>query len=135
MPVYLLVGPAAALIGIVAVIFVMRHKSVQTRSMYSSRRSQFERKVRAARQRTLAPSGRGGHAPTSDEIAATAVEAPPEPMYQAPAPLPIQAWDSGPTSAPAYTPQPAPPPPPSPAPAEPAWTPGPVEPPSWTPTP
>jgi uncharacterized integral membrane protein len=133
------VGPAVAVIGIVAVFFVMRHKSVQTRSMYSSRRSQFERKVRAARQRTLAPSGRGGHAPTADEIAATAVEAPPQPMYQAP--LPRQAWDSGPTSAPAFTPAPAPPPqsapaePFSPAPAEPAWTPGPVEPPSWTPTP
>jgi uncharacterized integral membrane protein len=139
MPVYLIVGPAVAVIGIVAVFFVMRHKSVQTRSMYSSRRSQFERKVRAARQRTLAPSGRGGHAPTSVEIAATAVEAPPQPMYQAPAPLPKQAWDSGPTSAPAYTPEPAPPSAPaepfSTAPAEPAWTPGPVEPPSWTPTP
>src|ERR1700693_424054 len=51
----LLIGPAVALVGIVAVFFVMRHKSVEKHSMYSARRSQIEHKVRAARQRTLAP--------------------------------------------------------------------------------
>src|SRR5712692_2806456 len=51
-------GPLVALIGIVAVVFVMRHRSVQTKSMYSARRGQIERKVRAARQRTLAPTGK-----------------------------------------------------------------------------
>ena len=140
MPIYILVGPAVALIGIVAVVFVMRHKSVQTRSMYSSRRSQFERKVKAARQRTLAPRGRGDRAPTEAEIAATSVEAPAEPLYEAPA-LPRQAWDVGPTSAQTFSPA-APPPAPAtpvepttPTPAEPAWSPSPVEPPSWTPAP
>ena len=134
MPIYIFVGPAVALIGIVAVVFVMRHKSVQTRSMYSSRRSQFERKVKAARQRTLAPRGRGDRAPTDAEIAATTVE-------EAPAAMPRQAWDVGPTSAQTF-PAAAPPPEPSttvepttPTPAEPAWSPSPVEPPSWTPAP
>ena len=64
---YLLAGPAVALIGIVAVMFVMRHKSTEKRSMYSSRRSQIEHKVKAARSRTLAPHGRSGRAPTSAE--------------------------------------------------------------------
>src|SRR5204862_3955838 len=53
---YLLAGPLVAIVGIVAVFFVLRRKSVEKRSMYSARRSQIEHKVRAARQRTLAPS-------------------------------------------------------------------------------
>ncbi len=155
MPVYLIVGPAAALIGIVAVFFVMRHRSVQTRSMYSSRRSQIERKVRSARQRTLAPRGRS--APTASEIAA-AVPAPSAPAYSAPA-APKQAWEMPASPAPAYAPPPpapeyASPPPaapeysppatPPPAPpyaepsvpvgAEPEWTPAPAQP-EWTPAP
>src|SRR5438270_12474178 len=56
---YLLAGPLVAVIGIVAVFFVLRRKSVEKRSMYSARRSQIEHKVRAARQRTLTPHGRG----------------------------------------------------------------------------
>src|SRR5207249_2753057 len=55
---YLLAGPFVALIGILAIFFVLRRKSVEKRSMYSARRSQIEHKVRAARQRTLAPRGR-----------------------------------------------------------------------------
>ena len=55
---YLIAGPLVALVGIVAVFFVLRRKSVEKRSMYSARRSQIEHKVRAARQRTLAPHGR-----------------------------------------------------------------------------
>src|ERR1700724_2169663 len=55
---YLLIGPFVAAVGLVAVFFVMRHRSVQTKSMYSARRQQIERKVRAARQRTLAPTGK-----------------------------------------------------------------------------
>ena len=58
MPWALAIGPAAALIGIGAIFFVLRRKSVDKRSMYSARRSQIEHKVRAARQRTLAPHGR-----------------------------------------------------------------------------
>lgn len=54
---YLLAGPLAAIIGIVAVFFVLRRKSVEKRSMYSARRTQIEHKVRAARQRTLAAHG------------------------------------------------------------------------------
>jgi hypothetical protein len=143
---YIIAGPAVALIGIVAVFYVLRHKSVQTKSMYSSRRSQFERKVRAARSRTLAPHGRGDKAPTSAEIAA-ASPTPSGTIYEAPAAPPRQSWDAGPAPAAAstYTP-PAPPPPPmpqapsapaesfTPAPAEPAWTPSPIEP-SWSPGP
>jgi hypothetical protein len=52
-----LAGPLVAIVGIVAVFFVLRRKSVEKRSMYSARRSQIEHKVRAARQRTLTPHG------------------------------------------------------------------------------
>src|SRR4029077_9821731 len=101
---YLLAGPAVALVVILAVMFVMRHKSTEKRSMYSSRRSQIEHKVKAARSRTLAPRGRSGRAPTDAEIAAAA---PAAPVYQAPV-APRQAWEVGPaTSAPAYAPPPA----------------------------
>src|SRR6266853_1009014 len=125
---YLLAGPAVALIGIVAVMFVMRHRSTDKRSMYSSRRSRMEHKVKAARSRTLAPHGRSGHAPTADEIAAAA---PAAPAYQAPV-APRQAWEVGPaTSAPAFAPPPAAPAQPfgaasSPAPAAPPMAPQPA---------
>src|SRR5258708_9341333 len=113
---YLLAGPAVALIGIVAVMFVMRHRSTDKRSMYSSRRSRMEHKVKAARSRTLAPHGRSGHAPTAQEIASAA---PAAPMYQAPV-APAQAWAVAPaTSAPPFAPPPAPAPPPHPSPAPP----------------
>jgi hypothetical protein len=151
MPIYIILGPAAALIGIVAVFFVMRHKSVQTRSMYSSRRSQIERKVRSARQRTLAPSGHSNKPPTPAEIAAAA------PAMDAPAYAPRQSWDapatpaqtfappapapeySPPAQAPEYSPPPPPPAAPfseqaTPAPAQPEWRPGPSEG-DWTPRP
>jgi len=152
MPAYLLAGPAVALIGIVAIVFVMRHRSTEERSMYSSRRSQIQRKVQAARSRTLAPRGRGGKAPTEAEIAATQVAAP---AYEAPV-APKQAWEM-PAAPAAYAAPPAAPPPaysppayeppaqpaePMPAPAptfepapaqeEPVWTPAPAEP-SWNP--
>src|SRR5471030_1672292 len=73
MQVILLVGPFVALLGVGAVFFVLRRKSVDKRSMYSARRSQIEHKVRAARQRTLTPHGKaeapaeapGGPSPTS----------------------------------------------------------------------
>lgn len=157
----LLIGPAVAVIGIVAVVFVMRHKSVEKRSMYSSRRSQIEHKVRAARQRTLAP---GRHAEKADkghafeETAAAAptltyevtayasppVAPPPPKSHSAPA---QPAWDSGPVSTPvdtpAYTPADTPdytPPTPAPTPpAAPAYEPPPFEAPAaqpqWTPAP
>src|SRR2546428_10458295 len=101
---YLLAGPAVALIGIVAVMFVMRHRSTDKRSMYSSRRSQIEHKVKAARSRTLAPHGRSGRAPTSAEIAAAG---PAAPVYQAPAGAPRPGWAGGPGGTrPAFTPAP-----------------------------
>ena len=160
MPVYILAGPAVALIGIISVFFVMRRRAVDKRSMYSSRRSQIERKVRAARQRTLAPRGRGDKAPTPEEIAAAATPRASTPAYQAaayqapaypaPAAPPQQAWEMGaspaapvyepPAPGPAYEPPPPPPPPPS-SPAvpstpvaEPVWNPAPSEP-VWTPAP
>ncbi|HET7465746.1 MAG TPA: hypothetical protein VFL29_03700 [Candidatus Dormibacteraeota bacterium] len=147
---YLLAGPAVALIGIVAVMFVMRHKSTEKRSMYSSRRSQIQRKVAAARSRTLAPHGRSSKTQTQADIAAQM--APATPAYEAPV-APRQAWEVGPaTSAPAYAPPPAAPPayepppaePPTPftpsptfapAPAAPAPSTPPLEEPSWTPAP
>jgi hypothetical protein len=139
----ILVGPFAAAIGLVAVFFVMRHRSVQTKSMYSARRGQIERKVRAARQRTLAPTGKHTE---KDETAAAAptlvapgmegktavptatwgpTAAPSTPPTFAPAPPAAEpAWEVGPTvpPPPPFTPAPAPPPF---APAEPAYEPPP----------
>ena len=116
----LLVGPFVAVVGLVAIFFVMRRKSVDKRSMYSARRSQIEHKVRAARQRTLAPHG---HAEKPAEAAPTAAPAPTATFtpkqaaptityqpsaYQPPPPAPAppveesgpSMWDVGP-SAPA----------------------------------
>jgi uncharacterized integral membrane protein len=153
MPVYIVIGPAAAIIGIVAIFFVMRNRSTQKKSMYSSRRGQIERKVQAARSRTLAPHGRSQKPPTTAEIAAGV---PMAPTYEAPAAPPRQAWEqpAAPPAPPEYTPPPAPeyaapaaatPAPPAtpfaepfsppPAPAQPEWaTPAPSEP-VWTPAP
>jgi hypothetical protein len=154
MPIALIVGPVAALIGVIAVFFVLRRKSVDKRSMYSARRSQIEHKVRAARQRTLAPHGRpekvaeAPPAPAPNSIfaptptpratyEASAFEPPPA-APAAPPPArgrqeaPSQSpWDLG-ASAPApsqYAPPEAPPaqePTFAPAPSEPVWTPAPA---------
>ena len=153
----LLIGPAVAVIGIVAVVFVMRHKSVEKRSMYSARRSQIEHKVRAARQRTLAPGRRAEKEDKTETFTETATAAPTltyEPSAYAGPPVapppkkghtaPEQpAWDSGPASTPEAPPsfapeEPAPTFAPPPAYEPPAYQP-PSEPPSaqpeWTPTP
>jgi hypothetical protein len=149
MPYALIAGPAVALIGIVAVFFVLRRKSVDKRSMYSARRSQIEHKVRAARQRTLAgrperaaetsvAPAQGTTFATPQAPAATyepsAFEPPPTtippmgaaPVQEAPSASP---WDVGPT-APSQPPfdAPAAPPPYQPAPAEEVWTPAPAPP-------
>jgi hypothetical protein len=152
MPIALIIGPAAALVGVIAIFFVLRRKSVDKRSMYSARRSQIEHKVRAARQRTLAPHGRtekveepaaGAAAPTSTWVTpapqatyeASAFEpppaAPPPPTkgrHDAPSQSP---WDLGaPAPAPSqFAPLEAPPAPEptfTPAPSEPVWTPAPA---------
>ncbi|HEX9364845.1 MAG TPA: hypothetical protein VGA47_13810 [Candidatus Dormibacteraeota bacterium] len=137
---YLVAGPLVALVGIVAVFFVLRRKSVEKRSMYSARRTQIEHKVRAARQRTLVGRGRSERrAPPPTEapspFAGTQVQ--PTVTYEAPAyqPPPVappsvapesqwgqpaaapSPWDTT-TSAPAPAESPA-------APPEPAWTPPP----------
>lgn len=147
----LLIGPFVAAVGLVAVFFVMRHRSVQTKSMYSSRRAQIERKVRAARQRTLAPTSKGAAAPPAETFVTpgmegktaipTATWGPPTvgPTPVAP-PAPEPAWEVGPTTpAPSAPPPPAAPapspptfaPPPetpyTPAPQQEVWTPAPVE--------
>jgi len=161
---YLLAGPLVAIVGIAAVFFVLRRKSVEKRSMYSARRSQIEHKVRAARQRTLAPRG---HSEKPAEPAAAAGSAfdqqqvqptvtyqtpayaappvaPPSPKTEAPsAPMP---WDIPSAPPPAPAPStfdfPAAPPepftPPAPEPFRPAPEPAPKAPPSepvWTPAP
>jgi hypothetical protein len=103
-----------------AIFFVFRRKSVDKRSMYSARREQIEHKVRAARQRTLAPHG---HASKPEEAQAApgapagfATQAPGttyEPSAYEPPPAAAPAagrgapeapstspWDVGPTVAP-----------------------------------
>ena len=163
MPVALIVGPLAALVGIVAIFFVFRRKSVDKRSMYSARRSQFEHKVRAARQRTLTPQARAAEkaAKAPPEIAPTSIFAPSatpprvtyEPSAYKPPPAaapPVKeesaasSWD---IPANATSPQPAAPsqyaaPEAPPAPIEEVWIPAPTpaEPPRpiepvWTPGP
>jgi hypothetical protein len=139
-------GPLVAVVGIISVIFVMRHKRVQEKSMYSARRGQIERKVRAARQRTLAPTskhaGKGGEAPLEQTFAAPGMEAktaaptatwgPPaagSALAPPPPPAPEMTWDVGPT-APT-----APPPPPTFAPSPPAYAPPPPVEPAYTPPP
>ena len=155
MPIALIVGPLAAVVGIVAIFFVFRRKAVDKRSMYSARRSQIEHKVRAARQRTLAPHGRE-EKPT--EAAAEAAPASPfmstptgpqvtyeasayEPPPAAPPPVSREVrdtpspspWDVG-TTAPAPTQFETPVAPPAPLTPEPAYTPPPIEE-VWTPAP
>ena len=162
---YLIAGPMVALVGIVAVFFVLRRKSVEKRSMYSARRSQIEHKVRAARQRTLTPRGRSEHRQQEQTMAATAV-APADVQqtvtYEAPAwsappvapPAPDQPaaappWETTSAPAPAAPSYDYPPAAPA-APAEPAWNPPAPEPfqpapeptrrdkpsePAWTPAP
>ncbi len=104
---YLVAGPLVALVGIVAVFFVLRRKSVEKRSMYSARRSQFEHKVRAARQRTLTPRGRSGK-PVAPAPEAASPYAPgqvqPTITYDAPA---YQAPPVAPPPAPNQWQQPA----------------------------
>ena len=148
---YLLAGPLVAVIGIVAVFFVLRRKSVDKRSMYSARRSQIEHKVRAARQRTMAPHGHAEKpaepapaaesqfAPTQVQQAATyqapAYEPPPARPAPPPSMKPPEApvappWEQPSIPAPApssfdFPPAAAPEPTPMPSPSEPAWTPAP----------
>jgi hypothetical protein len=133
MPIALIVGPAVALIGILAVVFVMRHKSVEKHSMYSARRSQIEHKVRAARQRTLTPHGH--EEKPAAPAGAEAIPPPPPPPTFAPTPAPPtfsyepSAYQPPPPAAPAAAPgqeateptpwqvgpaEPLPPPPPPP---------------------
>jgi hypothetical protein len=155
MPVALIVGPLAAVVGIVAIFFVFRRKAVDKRSMYSARRSQIEHKVRAARQRTLTPHGREAKPPeAAAEAASPSAFAPtprgPQSTYEASAYEPPPAappsigreirdipspspWDVG-TTAPAPTEFETPEAPPAPLAPEPAYTPPPVEE-VWTPAP
>lgn len=144
----LLIGPAVAVIGIVAVVFVMRHKAVEKRSMYSARRSQIEHKVRAARQRTLAPGRRAEKADKGQGFEETAAAtpvmtyeatayasppvAPPPPprSHEAPA---QPAWDSRPVSTPADTPAYTPPAPAETPPAAPAYESPAYQPPAYQP--
>ena len=161
---YLLAGPLVAIVGIVAVFFVLRRKSVDKRSMYSARRSQIEHKVRAARQRTMAPHGRSekpSHtAPAAESpLAATQVQEtattwqapayePPPSAQPAPVPPPRHEepaapppWEQPSTPAPApssfdYPAEPAPALPPEPFRPAPKPTPMPApSEPAWTPAP
>jgi hypothetical protein len=103
-------------LGLLAIYFVMRRKSVDKRSMYSARRSQIEHKVRAARQRTLTPHGH----------AEKPVDAPAAPAA-APSPFAAEPTFTPKQTAPTIKYQPYQPPPaptPRPAPIEPDWTPG-----------
>jgi hypothetical protein len=100
---YLLAGPLIALVGIGAVFFVLRRKSVDKRSMYSARRSQIEHKVRAARQRTLTPHG---HVPKPAEPTPEPA-APAASMDQRPVPQ-TMVWETPAYEAPPVAPPPAP---------------------------
>src|SRR2546421_8276621 len=101
---YLLAGPFVALVGILAIFFVLRRKSVEKRSMYSARRSQIEHKVKAARQRTLAPHSRQKPAEETIPSATTAG------TFAQQGPQPTVTWERPAYEAPPVAP-PAPPPP------------------------
>src|SRR5580765_2888530 len=98
---YLIAGPLVALVGIVAVFFVLRRKSVEKRSMYSARRSQIEHKVRAARQRTLTPRG---HSERPAEHAGAAASAYAPTQIQQTATYEAPAYEPPPAAAPAAPP-------------------------------
>jgi len=100
---YLLAGPFVALIGIGAVFFVLRRKSVEKRSMYSARRSQIEHKVRAARQRTMTPHGRGPK-PAEETIPSAGATT----FAQTQAPQPTVVWEKPAYEAPPVAPPSAP---------------------------
>lgn len=109
----LVAGPFVALVGIVAVFFVLRRKSVEKKSMYSARRSQIEHKVRAARQRTLTPRGRAAK-PQEQTIPSAS------PTFAQQAPQATVAWempayDASPVAPPSAPPSGPPPPPEAPA--------------------
>jgi hypothetical protein len=144
----LIAGPLAALLGVGAIFWVMRRKAVDKRSMYSARRSQIEHKVRAARQRTLAPHGRAEkpeEAPAPSAGASPFVTQAPVATYEASAyePPPAAAapaarggpeapysspWDVGTAVPPPgqFEAPPGPPPAFQPAPVEEVWTPAPA---------
>src|SRR6266567_2825781 len=117
---YLVAGPFVALVGIMAVFFVLRRKSVEKRSMYSARRSQIEHKVRAARQRTLAPHGRA-QKPQEETIPGSTS------TFATQAPRATVNWETPAYGAPPVAPpsappsMPPPPPPPQDAPASAPW--------------
>jgi hypothetical protein len=142
----LLIGPFVAAVGLVAVYFVMRHRSVQTKSMYSSRRAQIERKVRAARQRTLTPTSKSAPAPPGETFVTPGMEGKTAiptatwgPPTVGPTPAPEPVWEVGPTTPapsvppPPVAPEPSPPTfaptesPYAPAQKQEVWTPAPVE--------
>jgi hypothetical protein len=162
MPIVLIAGPAVALIGVIAVFFVLRRKSVDKRSMYSARRSQIEHKVRAARQRTLAPHGHAekpgepapaeAPSPFAEPLGGQATSYAPAAYEPPPAALtpPAGAPEAPPSESPWGPPAPGPspfgvppsePPPfqPAPEPFQPAPEPAPYQPaaaePVWTPAP
>ena len=128
---FLLAGPLVAVIGIVAVYFVLRRKSVEKRSMYSARREQIQHKVRAARQRTLAGHGHvekppEGSPADASPFAQTQVQ--PTVTYEAPVYSPPPAAPLKAPARPQEAPSPAPMPweqpsipPPAPAPAPPSF--------------
>src|SRR6185312_6553218 len=108
---FFLAGPLVAVVGIVAVFFVMRRRAVDKKSMYSARRSQIERKVRAARQRTLAPTGRhskedaaAGAAAPAAAFGMEAKPATPTATWATPAAPAQETWAAPPVSAPAASP-------------------------------
>src|SRR5207237_8411456 len=113
---YRLAGPSVPPVGLAAVCFVLRRKSVGKPSMYSTRRSQIEHKVRAARQRTMTPRRHSPRpaeetSPAASPLAQTQVQ--PTVAYQAP------AYEPPPAAPPAAPPFPRPQEAPSPAPWDP----------------
>ena len=132
-----LAGPLVAVIGIAAVFFVLRRKSVEKRSMYSARRSQIEHKVRAARQRTLTPHGHAEKPAEQPERATGAspfdqTQIQPTIAYQTPA---YEAPPVAPPAPPPARPQQAPSPPPWETPSSPGPAPSSFDYPAATPEP
>jgi hypothetical protein len=138
---YLAAGPLVAIVGIVAVFFVLRRKSVEKRSMYSARREQIQHKVRAARQRTLTPHGHAEKPPEqpaapASPFAQTQVQ--PTVTYEAPAYEPPPAASPAPPPPSKHEQAPTPPPwetPGAPAPATSSWDFPPSAPEPFTPAP
>jgi hypothetical protein len=93
-----LIGPLVALAGVLAAAYLLRSRVRHRRSLYAAVRAERERRVRAARERTLALAGGetpGGGTPLPWSQPWDSSPLRPPPAASAPAPPPAAGQESG----------------------------------------